>query len=458
LTVCRFSRFRQNIQPEKEYFMQARLVPVYFMPGKDDEFDQQLGRLKNQLAEQADILEPVALGSAITGAEAAIFPQLLGEAFKRIEDIKKIPLPILVVTSEFGTVNMWDWEIVNFLKSTGLKTFAPYDLELTKTICKALGAKRKMRNTRFLVFQDNPGEGFQASIFKRFYWWEDECTQAIKEKFGITIEKRSFKEFGETARQIQDQEAEDVWQDWDLNTEGVSQQALNSAMKIYIAARREVEKDPSIGGIGINCLNESHFSDTTPCLAWNMLFEEKGIIWGCEADTMSMVTKYIIYESLQAPIMMSNIYPFLMGMAALKHERIDKFPDVDEPENHLLVAHCGYLGVLPKRFAAEWRLRPKVLGIVDENATAIDARLPCGELTLAKLDHTFTKLMIAKGYLESYVQYPGSDCRNGAVIKVKDGHKMMNSFYSHHNCLLTGYWDKEMLNLAKVFDLAIEEF
>ena len=84
-----------------------------------------------------------------------------------------------------------------------------------------------------------------------------------------------------------------------------------------------------------------------------MLFEEKRIILGCEADTMSMATKYIINKSLGAPIMMSNIYPFLVGMAALKHERIEKFPDVPEPENHLLVAHCWYLGVLPKSFSYE---------------------------------------------------------------------------------------------------------
>ena len=438
--------------------MKSRLVPIYFMPGKDEEFDQQLERLKNQLADEADILAPVALGSHIPEADAVVFPQLLGEAFKRIEDIKKIGIPIVVVTSEFGTVNMWDWEIVNFLKATGLKTFAPYDLDLTKTICRMLGVKRELQETKFLVYQDNPGEGFQASIFKRFYWWEAECSAALKDRFGLTIEKRSFKEFAEAAKQIADREAEEVWKDWDLKLEAVSARQLNSALKIYIAVRREIEKDPSIRGVGINCLNESHFSDTTPCLAWNMLFEEKGIIWGCEADTMSMATKYIIHKSLGAPIMMSNIYPFLVGMAALKHERIEKFHDVPEPDNHLLVALCGYLGLLRKSFATEWQLRPKALAIVDDNATAIDARLPTGKLTLAKLDHTFTKLMLAKGQLESYVQYPDSDCRNGAVIKIKDGHKMMNSFYSHHNCLVSGNWDKEMVNLAKDFDLEIEEF
>jgi L-fucose isomerase-like protein len=404
------------------------------------------------------LLEPTALGSSIPDADAVIFPQLLGEAFKRIEDIKKIEMPLMAVTSEFGTVNMWDWEIVNFLKATGIKTFAPYDLALTKTICRALAVKREMRGAKFLVYQDNPGEGFQASIFKRFYWWEDACTAALKEKFGVTIEKRSFKALGEAAKQISDREAKDVLKAREINTEGVSRQALNSALKIYIAVKRELERDPAIQGVGINCLNESHFSDTTPCLAWNMLFEEMGMIWGCEADTMSMATKYIVHRALGAPIMMSNIYPFLMGMAALKHERIDKFPDVAEPENHLLVAHCGYLGVLPQSFSTEWQLKSKVLAIVDENATAIDARMPVGKLTLVKLNHTFDKLMVAKAHLESYVQYPDSDCRNGAVIRIKDGHRMMNSFYSHHNCLVTDHWGKELVNVAKVFDFEIEEF
>ena len=438
--------------------MKAKLAPIYFDPGRDQEFDLQCRHLERHLADDAELLEPTALGSGIPDADAVIFPQLLGEAFKRIEDIKKIEMPLMAVTSEFGTVNMWDWEIVNFLKSTGIKTFAPYDLALTKTICRALAVKREMRGAKFLVYQDNPGEGFQASIFKRFYWWEDACTAALKEKFGVTIEKRSFKAFGEAAKQISDREAEEVLKARQINTAGVSRQALNSALKIYLAVKRELEKDPAIQGVGINCLNESHFSDTTPCLAWNMLFEEMGMIWGCEADTMSMATKYIVHRALGAPIMMSNIYPFLMGMAALKHERIDKFPDVAEPENHLLVAHCGYLGVLPESFATEWQLKSKVLAIVDENATAIDARMPVGKLTLVKLNHTFDKLMLAQADLESYVQYPDSDCRNGAVIRIKDGHRMMNSFYSHHNCLVTGHWGKELVNVAKVFDLEIEEF
>ena len=53
--------------------------------------------------------------------------------------------------------------------------------------------------------------------------------------------------------------------------------------------------------------------------------------------------------------------------------------------NSILVAHCGYLGVVPQSFSTEWNLKPKVLAIVNDNATAIDARLPEGPITLSKL-------------------------------------------------------------------------
>ena len=69
--------------------MKAKLVPIYFDPGRDQEFDQQCRRLERQLADDAELLEPTALGSSIPDAHAAIFPQLLGEAFNRIARTSK---------------------------------------------------------------------------------------------------------------------------------------------------------------------------------------------------------------------------------------------------------------------------------------------------------------------------------------------------------------------------------
>ena len=157
--------------------------------------------------------------------------------------------------------------------------------------------------------------------------------------------------------------------------------------KIYLAVRRRPGRAIRRSrAAGINCLNESHFSDTTPCLAWDLLYQERGLIWGCEADTMSMLTKYLLHKSLGAPIMMTNMYPFLVGNAALRHERIENFPDVDGSRRTTSsCAHCGYMGVIPRPSPRDWTLRKKVLAIVDDNAIAIDARLPTGDVTLAKL-------------------------------------------------------------------------
>jgi hypothetical protein len=115
------------------------------------------------------------------------------------------------------------------------------------------------------------------------------------------------------------------------------------------------------------------------------------------------------------------------------------------------------MGVIPRSFATEWTLRKKVLAIVDDNATAIDARLPTGDVTLAKLHSTMDKMTVAEGTLRCYAQFPDSDCLNGGVIKVRDGRALMDSVASHHYLLLVGHHLVDIRFLGKVFGLEIQE-
>lgn len=438
--------------------MKARLVPLYLDPGRDDEFDRQLAAIRELLGEYAEFLAPVALGQSLPEAEGVIFPQVLGEAYRQVPAFQAIRLPILLITSEFGTLSMWDWEIAEYLRAHGVATIGPYTLRQAQNVCRALAVQRELRETTFLVYQDDPGEGHQASIFKRFYWWEDECSQRLHDKFGVTVVKRSFRELGAAAQAISDADADQAWAERQLPSGGLSPRAIRSAVKMYLAVRRDLDADPSIRAAGINCLNESRFSDTTPCLAWDLLYQERRLIWGCEADTMSMLTKYLLHKSLAAPVMMTNLYPFLLGQAALKHERIASFPDVDaDPEHHVLVAHCGYMGVIPHAFCTDWTLRKKVLAIVDDNASAIDARLPVGDVTLAKLHPALDKLTVAQGQLTGYAQFTGSDCLNGGIIKVRDGHALLKALASHHYLVLVGHHLVDIQFLGRVFGLSIEE-
>ena len=125
--------------------MKARLVPIYFDPGRDEGFDEQLARLGELLVDDAEFLPPVALGAALPAeADAVVFPQMLGEAYRRVADFRAIDVPILVVTSEFGTLNMWDWEIVAYLEGEGVSTFAPYTLAQTRMLCRASAVRRDL--------------------------------------------------------------------------------------------------------------------------------------------------------------------------------------------------------------------------------------------------------------------------------------------------------------------------
>lgn len=441
--------------------MKARLVPVYFKSAEEPDFARQLEQLKLLLAGEAEFLEPVALGKRIPETEAVIFPDMLGDAFRRLKEIQALPQPVLVVTSEFGTVSMWDWEINSFLGAKGVKVIAPNTLEKTRQVCRALALKKMLKRSKFLVYQDNPasGTGLQDEIFKRFYWWEPEAVAAIENRYGLKILKKSFKELGWAARDISDEAAQQVWNDWKGKTPlgKITSGQVLSAVKLYMKVKEDLDADPSIIAAGMNCLNESMFSDSTPCLAWNLLYEDRKMVWGCEGDLVSMLTEVLISKTMEVPFMMTNLYPFVMGQAALKHEHIPNFPDVHgDPQDHILAAHCGYLGVVPQSFSKEWALRDKVLAIVDDNASAIDAQLPEGPITLVKLIPPFDRWSLIEGELPKYVRFPGSHCLNGAVIRVSNGPKMVDNMVSHHYIITSGHNQNALEMISKVFDLECE--
>ena len=438
--------------------MKTRLVPISF-PNRDDEFDRQMEQLRRRFGGEAEFLPENPIGAPVPeGADAVVVPQLLGDAYRCVSELADLRVPIIIITSEFGTLSMWDWEIIEFLRQNGVRTLAPYSDEQARLILRAVRTRSRMRGGVFLMYQDNPGEGQQASIFKRFWWWEESCRIELEQRLGVRVVYRSYRELGKRLGEIDDATAIAEWKRWNYPASGLAERALASAAKLYLAVRADLnEFGDDVLGVGINCLNESHFADTTPCAAWSILFEETGIMWACEADIVSLATKYMIYKSLEVPIVMTNIYPFLMGMAALKHEKIPSFPEiVDNPDDHVLVAHCGYFALMPRSFASNWTLRPSVLEIVHQESNMMDARFPTGPVTFAKLDPHFRKLFVTEGSLKGYVQYPDSDCRNGGVIEVSDGHALMRRAYSHHKCLMTGHTARDLQHVADVFALDLD--
>lgn len=436
--------------------LKAKIVPVRFKEANEreiTEFDVQLDNLKTIYGDVAEFLEPVMMGDTISGANAIVFPQLIGACYNYRDCLKTYDLPIVVLTSSFGTVEMWDWEIVTYLREDRLSVFSPYSIELAKVTLRAMAVKSHMKTgAKFLMFQDDPGEGMQANIFKRFYWWEQQCTRQMEDAFGCKIVYRSWKEVNARAEKVSDEEAMDVFESWNIEHCELTDCQKILPAKLYIAIKEVIEEIGGVDGIGANCLNESMYCKTTPCIVWNMLFELEDIIWCCEGDTLTMLSTYVLYHSLKQPIMMTNIYPFLVGDAAVAHEKIDGFPKVNEPQNCALGVHCGYAGFAPRKFCTRWDVMPKVLEIVGENAHVVDCEFATGDITLAKITPSFKDITIIPAVIEEYIKFPNTDARNASLIRYNKGETVMEELSSHHQMIIGGRQEATLHQVAKVFD------
>ena len=277
--------------------MKAKLCPMIFREANEREkreYQEQLNRLKEMYGNEAEFLDPVTVGEAVPPCDALLFPQMIGAGYHYREHLKAYGRPVLVITSQFGTVDMWDWELISYLRSGGLTVFSPYSIELGKVILRAMAAKTYLKGAKFLMFQDDPGEGMQAYIFKRFYWWEEECTRQIGKAFGAKLIYRSWKEVNERAEKVDMMEALDTFRSWNLPHEGISETQQALLGQLYIAIRGVIDELGGVDGIGANCLNESMYCKTTPCVIWNQLFEQYGIIWCCEGDTLTLLSTFVL--------------------------------------------------------------------------------------------------------------------------------------------------------------------
>ena len=113
--------------------MKAKLLPLYFKernPRETREFEEQLKKLQILYGAEADFLPPQPLGEPVPpDTDAIVFPQLLGAVFQYREFIESVSLPIIILTSEFGTVEMWDWEIVAYLRGELVRNvFSPLSM------------------------------------------------------------------------------------------------------------------------------------------------------------------------------------------------------------------------------------------------------------------------------------------------------------------------------------------
>lgn len=108
--------------------IKAKVVPLRFKEineREQNEYREQLDTLIGIYGDVSDFLPPVTVGDPIPDCDAVVFPQLVGAAYHYQDEIKAYNKPAVVITSQFGTVDMWDWELITYMHSHGINVFSP---------------------------------------------------------------------------------------------------------------------------------------------------------------------------------------------------------------------------------------------------------------------------------------------------------------------------------------------
>ena len=74
-----------------------------------------------------------------------------------------------------------------------------------------------------------------------------------------------------------------------------------------------------------------------------------------------------------------------------------------------------------------------------------------------KLGSDMRTLSVTPAELTGYQQYPGSDCLNGAVLRVADGYGFVESTPSHHVVLVVGDVARRLQLVAEVWGLEVRK-
>ena len=188
--------------------MKARLVPLYFTSADDADFSTQSFALRGCWPPRPTL-------APASAARASPCPQRKRSSFRRCwarpsaawtnsrpSGCRSWSSPPSSAPSRCGTGRS-----TSSCAPKGSPSSRPTTWSRPKAACRLLALSRELQGAKFIVYQDNPGEGFQASIFKRFYWWEDECTAAHRARSACEIVKRSFKDPGRRGQAIPDAEA-----------------------------------------------------------------------------------------------------------------------------------------------------------------------------------------------------------------------------------------------------------
>lgn len=369
-----------------------------------------LNRLKSELTYDTDGILVYRLG---------------GIAHKLLADIGLIGPPLIMVGR--GVLNH---DIVAYLRQRGREAYAVVDEKDLSRLFFFLTARKRVKSTRVLVVSSKSLPSFSA-ISSAY------DLDLMKVKLGIDYEWISSEKLLSEMEKVSDKEAREVLDDilsYAIKVE-VSEENLLKAVKLYIALKKLL-KENYCNAVAVDCAEPIYFEHrVTPCLAFTLLKDE-GIPASCEADLSALTAMIILMYLSNKPAFMGNLWLH------------------SAEENIVRYSH----DVPPTRILGEDRKPFELHDFHDKNYGAtVYVEVPKElKITLARVDSSFSKILVFKGTVKA--SHEGVGCRETLDIKVNNALDLVEKVanYGHHFAAVLGDYTEELIKLAKMMKIEPE--
>ncbi|MBO5668642.1 MAG: hypothetical protein J6S43_05910 [Lentisphaeria bacterium] len=356
----------------------------------------------------------------------------------------------------FDEPDFWKWSATDMLRALGVTVYLVNNCHEGVTLIKAMAVKKFLASSRMVVFGK-----------QNFPWNVHAAGKFIRESFGTELIVKPLEAFRKAGENFTEKELLAFWEQHSARylDQVPDRRELLTALRTYFGIRAILDAEKACG-FGVNCYGELIIegSRDVPCLA-QCLAREEGFIAACDGDFCAMLNMAMVTFLLDAPCMMSNLYP-LNYIGALTEHFGD--PLAAKPEyavygrNLARLAHCGYVGVVSPEMVPGGRARLSDWGGTyelkrDGKGCGVDSDLAGKqEFTGMELHFNGKDMVLVHGEILESTRHAGMPhCESSALLRFDDLDFFVRHVSREHIVVTYGDRRRELEILAQVLGVNI---
>ncbi|MEW6072870.1 MAG: hypothetical protein AB1726_09815 [Planctomycetota bacterium] len=351
--------------------------------------------------------------------------------------------------------DLWRWSARDFLRALGVKVHLVRHERHGLALLRSLGVRRLLRGSRLVLF----GE-------QNFPWNATAAGHLVTRALGTRLVVRPLEDLRARYAGFGDDEIDRVWTERAHRyTVGAVRPAdLRQAVRTYLAIRAVLAAEHALG-FGVNCFGDLIVGGgrDVPCLAQTLLRED-GYIAACDGDYLALMSMVLATGLLDAPCLMSNLYPIAYAGALTDHFGDPLAPDPARhpPEtwrNLARLGHCGFVGVVSPEMDPSGRVPLHDWGGTyeirrDGRGCGNAGELVPGPVTLLELDFAAETLLIGAAEVLETTHHAGlPHCEKTALLRLRDLEGFVTNISREHPVVVYGEHAEDFAVLAEVLGL-----